>query len=118
MKLATILRAACGVLLLLACAAGSVNAAETSTPIVLVATERLAGSGYDETVLFAAPLRNGAHIGFIMNRPTRVQLSDLFPEHVPSLHGAEPILSDGGPLAHRSLGIAPEVARQFVEELM
>ena len=37
---------------------------------------------------------------------------------LPSLHGAEPILSDGGPLAHRSLGIAPEMARQFVEELM
>jgi 2-oxoglutarate ferredoxin oxidoreductase subunit beta len=37
---------------------------------------------------------------------------------LPSLHGAEPILFEGGPLAHRSLGIAPEVARQFVEELM
>jgi 2-oxoglutarate/2-oxoacid ferredoxin oxidoreductase subunit beta len=37
---------------------------------------------------------------------------------LPSLHGAEPILFEGGPLAHRSLGIAQDVARQFVEELM
>jgi len=97
MKLATILRPACGVLLLLACTVGAVNAAETSTPVMLVATDRLAGSGYAETVLFAAPLRNGAHIGFIMNRPTRLQLSDLFPEHVPSRRVKEPVYF-GGPI--------------------
>jgi len=37
---------------------------------------------------------------------------------LPSLHQAEPILDEGGPLAHRKLGIPPEVARQFVAELM
>jgi len=35
-----------------------------------------------------------------------------------SLHEAETILDEGGPLAHRKLGIAPEVAREFVAELM
>jgi hypothetical protein len=50
----------------------------------LVATERLAGSGYGETVLIAAPLRNGASIGFIINRPTGVKLGALFLEHAPS----------------------------------
>ena len=37
---------------------------------------------------------------------------------LPSLHQAEPVLDEGGPLAHRKLGIAPDVAREFVAELM
>ena len=36
---------------------------------------------------------------------------------LPALHGAEPVLNDG-PLVHRDLRVAPEVARLFVEELM
>jgi 2-oxoglutarate ferredoxin oxidoreductase subunit beta len=37
---------------------------------------------------------------------------------VPALHEAEPILDAGGPLAHRKLGIPPEVAKDFIAELM
>jgi 2-oxoglutarate ferredoxin oxidoreductase subunit beta len=37
---------------------------------------------------------------------------------LPALHEAEPILDEGGPLAHRKPEISPELARQFVEELM
>jgi 2-oxoglutarate ferredoxin oxidoreductase subunit beta len=37
---------------------------------------------------------------------------------LPSLHQAEPVLDEGGPLALRKLGIAPEVAQEFVTELM
>jgi 2-oxoglutarate/2-oxoacid ferredoxin oxidoreductase subunit beta len=37
---------------------------------------------------------------------------------VPALHEAEPILDAGGPLAHRKLGIPPEVATDFIAELM
>jgi 2-oxoglutarate/2-oxoacid ferredoxin oxidoreductase subunit beta len=37
---------------------------------------------------------------------------------LPSLHQAEPILNEGGPLAHRKLGIPPEVAKDFIAELM
>ena len=36
---------------------------------------------------------------------------------VPTLEETEPVL-DAGPLIHRDLHIAPEIARQFVEELM
>jgi 2-oxoglutarate/2-oxoacid ferredoxin oxidoreductase subunit beta len=35
-----------------------------------------------------------------------------------SLDQAEPVLDAGGPLAHRPLGISPEVAQAFVAELM
>ena len=79
MQLASILRPARSLLVLFACAAGAVHAAEVSAPVMLVATERLAGSGYGETVLIAAPLRNGASMGFIINRPTGVKLGALFP---------------------------------------
>ena len=37
---------------------------------------------------------------------------------IPSLHESEPILDEGGPLAHRRLGIAPVVAQDFIAELM
>lgn len=37
---------------------------------------------------------------------------------LPSLHAAEPILDEGGPLAHRRLGIPPVVAMEFIKELM
>jgi len=62
-----------------------------------VATARLAGSIYDETVLVAAPLPQGEHIGFILNRPTRVKLETLFPGHAPSRKVVDPV-SLGGPM--------------------
>jgi 2-oxoglutarate ferredoxin oxidoreductase subunit beta len=37
---------------------------------------------------------------------------------LPSLDQAEPVLNEGGPLAHQELRIAPHVMREFVTELM
>ena len=37
---------------------------------------------------------------------------------LPSLDQAEPILDQGGPLAHRELRIAPQVVRNFITELV
>ncbi|MBI2681186.1 MAG: hypothetical protein HYX25_09305 [Candidatus Solibacter usitatus] len=37
---------------------------------------------------------------------------------LPSLHQAEPVLDQGGPLALRKLGVPPEVAAEFIKELM
>lgn len=37
---------------------------------------------------------------------------------LPSLDQLEPVLSEGGPLAHRPLGVSPEAARTLIEELM
>ena len=39
-------------------------------------------------------------------------------EDLPSLDQLEPILDEGGPLAHRPLGILPDVAKSLVRELM
>ena len=37
---------------------------------------------------------------------------------LPSLDQLEPVLDEGGPLSHRPLGIAPDLARALVKELM
>ena len=39
-------------------------------------------------------------------------------EDLPALDQLEPVLGEGGPLAHRPLGVAPDVARALIEELM
>ena len=39
-------------------------------------------------------------------------------EDLPALDQLEPILENDRPLAHRSLGISPEMAKSLIEELM
>ncbi len=64
-------------------------------PVVLVAQPQLA-QFYRGTVLFVRPLGDGAHVGFIINRPIDVTLGSLFPKHVPSQKVGKPVLL-GGP---------------------
>jgi putative transcriptional regulator len=54
------------------------------------------GEFYRSTVLLAVPARNGHHIGLIINRPTPMTLSRLFPEHAPSKLVTDPVFL-GGP---------------------
>ena len=71
-----------GVALALAALSGA-RAADVSEPVLLVARPEL-GEFYRSTVLFARPMGNGRHVGFIINRPTPMTLGKLFPEHAPS----------------------------------
>src|SRR5262249_30039744 len=84
-------------LVLIASMMDAAQAVELSQPVTLVANSGLAGSIYEETVLVAAPLPRGGHIGFILNRPTRVKLETVFPGHAPSRKVSGP-LSLGGPV--------------------
>jgi putative transcriptional regulator len=82
----------------LALAFGSLAAAQTadtSEPVLLVAKPEL-GEFYRATVLLAVPARNGHHIGLIINRPTPMTLSRLFPDHAPSKLVTDPVFL-GGP---------------------
>jgi putative AlgH/UPF0301 family transcriptional regulator len=74
----------------------SAQAQEVREPILLVATPELHGP-YRETALIALRAEQG-HFGFILNRPTAVRLSTLFPEHPPSAKVIEPVYF-GGPEA-------------------
>ena len=75
-------------------------------------TKKLEAMGHDPTD-FAAAIQKSYEwgdeipIGLFWKR-----------EDLPSLDQLEPILDEGGPLAHRPLGILPDVAKSLVRELM
>jgi putative transcriptional regulator len=50
-------------------------------PLMLLATPQLADPVFGQTVLLTAPLRGGARIGVILNRPTEHPMKALFPDH-------------------------------------
>lgn len=54
---------------------------QTDSPLILLATPQLADPVFGQTVLLTAPLREGARIGVILNRPTEHPMQTLFPDH-------------------------------------
>jgi putative transcriptional regulator len=67
-------------LLLLWGANEAAQAADLSQAVFLVASKRLSDSPFAQTVVLAAPLPEGGHIGFVLNRPTGVKLESLLPD--------------------------------------
>jgi putative transcriptional regulator len=96
-------------LIALGCAAGTASATDLSRPLTLVAAPGLQGSGFEQTVLLAAPLPNGMHIGFIVNRPTEVALAAAFPGHPPSGKVRDPVYL-GGPFMTETVFAAVRTA--------
>ena len=68
-RIARVLGALAGLLVLWGGRSEAV-AADLSHAVVLVASERLGGSPYAQTVVLTAPVPHGGHIGFVLNRPT------------------------------------------------
>lgn len=104
-------------LVLLAGAAGAARAADPSRAVMLAASEQLAGTPYEETILIAAPLPQGGQIGFIVNRPTDVKLAAIFPEHAPSHKVVDPVYVGGPAFAEGIFAVtreAPEGDAQVV----
>jgi putative transcriptional regulator len=73
-----------------------VRAADLGQPVMLVASPQLSHAIYGGSVIVAAPIGDSLHIGFIVNRPTKVKLGQLFPEHPPSQKVGDPVYF-GGP---------------------
>jgi putative transcriptional regulator len=86
---------------MLACSALS-RAADLSEPFILVAKPELRDKGYAATILVVRPLGDGAHVGFIVNRPTGVSLGELFPGHDHYQKLVDPVYS-GGPFAQEAI---------------
>jgi putative transcriptional regulator len=82
--------------LLLLFAAVPVAAQDLETAKVLVARRQLTDPFYRQTVLLVRPIGNEQHIGLILNRPTKITLGQLFPEHGPSKKVPDPVYV-GGP---------------------
>jgi putative transcriptional regulator len=70
--------------------------------MLLVARPAFRDLEYRQTVLIAAPVPNGGHVGVILNRPTRRSLASLFPEHEPSKKVIDPVYY-GGPFSRGAL---------------
>jgi putative transcriptional regulator len=92
-------------LLLIACIAGAASG-EGPRAWTLVATGELEGTALARTVVLAAPLPQGGHIGFIINRPTGATMETLFPADR-AAHNVHDHLYLGGPyLANSVFAIA------------
>ena len=90
---------------------GAARAADLSQAVILVASERLAGSPFEQTVILAAPLPQGGHVGFVVNRPTGVKLETLFPEQPSTRNVADPVYAGGPVLSNAVFAVtrkAPE----------
>jgi putative transcriptional regulator len=81
---------------LVAWATPSLAASTTADTVILVAKRQLNDPFYKATVLIARPMGGDQHVGVIINRPTKMTLGQLFPEHKPSQKVAEPVFL-GGP---------------------
>ena len=64
--------------------------------LVLVARPAWKDPVYGRSILIAHAMPGGEHVGFILNNPTGVQLSDAFPGHIASKAVTDPIYL-GGP---------------------
>ena len=73
------------------------QAADTAGPVLLVAKRQLIDPAYRCTVLLVRPIGEDRHVGVILNRPSKVTLGQLFPEHKPSQAVTDPVYL-GGPM--------------------
>ncbi len=73
------------------------HAADVSEPLILVAKPELRDQVYGSSVLVVKPVGNEQHVGFIVNRPTKVTLGKLFPEDGSAQKIVDPVYL-GGPV--------------------
>ena len=69
--------------------------------ILLVATEQLQHSVFEQSVVLVNPQRDGAAVGVILNHPLNIDAADLYPED-PLLQDAG-VIRFGGPVAPAAL---------------
>ncbi len=91
---------AAGLSVILSWAAPAVSAGpdvDDSEAVMLVAKPQLQHPLYGNAILIAKPIAGGIHVGFIINKPTRVTLGAVFPGHEPFQKVPGPLYL-GGPV--------------------
>jgi putative transcriptional regulator len=78
------------------------TASDIDASMILVAKRQLHDRFYGATILVARPIGQDQHIGFIVNRPSKVTLGQLFPQHAPSRKVVDPVFV-GGPINTESI---------------
>src|SRR3989442_10910844 len=70
-------------------------AAAPEEPMLLVAKRQFEDPIYGSTIVLARPVAGGGHVGFIVNKPTKMSLAELFPEHEASKKIVDPLFLRG-----------------------
>ncbi len=70
-------------------------AAAPEETLLLVAKRQLEDPIWGSTIVLAKPVEGGGHIGFIVNKPTKMSLAEVFPEHEPSKKVVDPLFLGG-----------------------
>ena len=83
--------AASSAVFFLASAAG----AAPGDTVLLVAKRQFQDPIYGSSIVLAKPVEGGGHVGFIVNRPTKMSLGELFPDHEPSKKVVDPLFLGG-----------------------
>jgi len=73
----------------------SATAAPSDDTMLLVAKRQFEDPIYGSTIVLAKPVQGGGHVGFIVNRPTKMSLSELFPNHEASKKVEDPLFLGG-----------------------
>ena len=63
--------------------------------VLLVAKRQFEDPIYGSTIVLARPVEGGGHVGFIVNKPTKMSLAELFPEHEASKKVLDPLFLGG-----------------------
>jgi putative transcriptional regulator len=92
-----VLRSFALLVVLFAGVTGAARAADLSRAAILVASDRLAGSPFERTVILVTPLPQGGHMGIVVNRPTGVKLESLLPEQASARNVVDQVYA-GGPM--------------------
>jgi len=71
------------------------GAAAPEETVLLVAKRALVDPIWGSTIVLTKPVEGGGHIGFIVNKPTKMSLAEVFPEHEPSKKVADPLFLGG-----------------------
>jgi putative transcriptional regulator len=90
---------------LLVLAAGAAQAQPLDKPLLLVASPTLRGA-FSQTALVAVPIGD-EHLGFILNRATKMKLATLFPDHAPSAKVVDPVYYGGPEMPEAIFALVP-----------
>jgi putative transcriptional regulator len=85
-----------GALMFLVFAAPAV-AQDIQDTVMLVAKRDLKDPIFGASVVIVKPMRGGVHLGFLLNKPTKMTLGEFFPDHEASRKAASPVFI-GGPV--------------------
>ena len=83
--------------LMVVLAAAPVTAADIGDTVMLVAKRDLQDPIFSASVVIVKPMQGGVHLGFLLNKPTKMTLGEFFPDHEASRKAASPVFI-GGPV--------------------